>query len=923
MANVVEVKIRGIDEISRVFQSITKTADKSFSSIESAIESIPDPDINASQIVGQLDNIEKNVNEVEGAIESIPDPKISGSKAEKGLGRIEGTAKQVENAVKSIPDPKIDGNKASKELDKVKDKVENLKDAIGEINFESVAGAMVAGGGIAGAIEKSLDLSSLETQIDVTFNVPPKSVESIKKAVKGIQSYGLDAEEALEGVRRQFALNANASDEANMKIIKGAGAIASAYSEIDFTELIQETNEIASELNVGNEEALGLVNSLLKVGFPPGELDIIAEYGQQLTRAGYSAEEIQAIMAAGVEKGTWNIDNLLDGLKEGRIRLAEFGQEVDDTTKDLLKGTGISAKQLQQWGQAIAGGGEKGKQAMVEVAKALSNVDDETTKNLLGVQFFGTMWEDQGENIIETLLNAENATVSLKEGTEAVNNTVQAMDNSPAVKMRQAFTDINSALSPLYNGISDVVSKVASWASENPKLASTIVAVLSVLGILMGLFFAIAPIITTVTALVGVMGAGFSAIAAPVLIAIGVIGALIAIGVTVVSNWESIMERLSQIWKSIETVAVSTFTAIGNFFAMIWGSIKNNTSTVWNTITSFFSVVWNQIKSVFTTTLNVIKTFISTVFSNVKNTISTIWNTIKNVFQTVWNTIKNIVQTSINAVRNVINTVLNVIKNIITSIWNGIKSVTSSVWNIILNVIRTVTNGLRSVINSVFNTIKSVITSIWNSIRSITSSVWNGIKGAISGVVNGIRSAVTNGFNSVKSGVINVWNKIKSRTSSIWNGIKNAVKAPINTIIGFINGMINAINRVQIKIPKIPDWVPVIGGKGGNTIGFNIPNIPQLATGGVVSEPTLAIVGDAGRGNPEIVAPKKMIRSIVGDELRKIIGDTNSDQKGENSPIEVIVPVYLDSREIARATAPYIDRELGVIRRNVSRANGG
>src|SRR5690606_3472261 len=135
--------------------------------------------------------------EVEGAIESIPDPKISGSKAEKGLGRIEGTAKQVENAVKSIPDPKIDGNKASKELDKVKDKVENLKDAIGEINFESVAGAMVAGGGIAGAIEKSLDLSSLETQIDVTFNVPPKSVESIKKAVKGIQSYGLDAEEAL------------------------------------------------------------------------------------------------------------------------------------------------------------------------------------------------------------------------------------------------------------------------------------------------------------------------------------------------------------------------------------------------------------------------------------------------------------------------------------------------------------------------------------------------------------------------------------------------------------------------------------------------------------------------------------------------------------------------------------------------------
>ena len=42
------------------------------------------------------------------------------------------------------------------------------------------------------------------------------------------------------------------------------------------------------------------------MGFPPEQLDIIAEYGGQLTRAGYTAEEVQAIMAAGVDTGTWN-----------------------------------------------------------------------------------------------------------------------------------------------------------------------------------------------------------------------------------------------------------------------------------------------------------------------------------------------------------------------------------------------------------------------------------------------------------------------------------------------------------------------------------------------------------------------------------------------------------------------------------------
>ena len=91
----------------------------------------------------------------------------------------------------------------------------------------------------------------------------------------------MEGQEALEGVRRQWALNADASDEANTRIVKGAAAITKAYAGIDFVELIQEINEISRELNITNEEALGLVNSLLKIGFPPEQLDIIAEYGQQ------------------------------------------------------------------------------------------------------------------------------------------------------------------------------------------------------------------------------------------------------------------------------------------------------------------------------------------------------------------------------------------------------------------------------------------------------------------------------------------------------------------------------------------------------------------------------------------------------------------------------------------------------------------
>lgn len=270
------------------------------------------------------------------------------------------------------------------EAGRTEKKFEGLK-----IGLENVIGGLAAGGGIATAIEKALDMSKLKTKIDISFDVPDSSKKSVEEAVRGITAYGLDAEESLAGVRRQWALNKNVSDEANAAVVKGAAAISQSYEGLDFTEVIQEVNEIGNELGINEDNALGLTNALLKIGFPTEQLDIIAEYGGQLTRAGYSAEEVQAIMEAGVETGTWNIDNLLDGLKEGRIKAAEFGQGVDKAMTEALKGTNISAEQLQKWGQSVAKGGKEGSAAMSEIAAALANVEDKTKRNELGVKLFG------------------------------------------------------------------------------------------------------------------------------------------------------------------------------------------------------------------------------------------------------------------------------------------------------------------------------------------------------------------------------------------------------------------------------------------------------------------------------------------------------------------------------------------------------
>ncbi len=256
-----------------------------------------------NRLVNAIKNGTASSRQLEQAIEIVGREALG---AEADIGKLQQALRSVDDG-NSIQNIRNDLNQLSQEAEEASESVKGLG-----VELENVLGGIVAGGGIQEVIGQALDMSELKTKIDITFDVPESSKKSVEDAVRTVIAYGGDAEEALEGVRRQWALNKDASDAANTEIIKGAANIASSYSQIDFTELIQETNEIGSELNISNKEALGLVNSLLKIGFPPEQLDIIAEYGQQLRRVGYTAQEVQSIMASAASQKSWNIDNLLD-----------------------------------------------------------------------------------------------------------------------------------------------------------------------------------------------------------------------------------------------------------------------------------------------------------------------------------------------------------------------------------------------------------------------------------------------------------------------------------------------------------------------------------------------------------------------------------------------------------------------------------
>jgi hypothetical protein len=103
--------------------------------------------------------------------------------------------------------------------------------------------------------------------------------------------------------------------------------------------------------------------------------------------------------------------------------------------------------------------------------------------------------------------------------------------------------------------------------------------------------------------------------------------------------------------------------------------------------------------------------------------------------------------------------------------------------------------------------------------------------------IDGVAAIATGLFDGMKTG---------------FKVVVDVIRGYIETLVGFYKGLFNGIadiwnNTVGKLSFKIPGWVPGIGGKG-----FEVPNIPKLAEGGIVTSPTIAMIGERG---PEAVVP--------------------------------------------------------------------
>ena len=176
-------------------------------------------------------------------------------------------------------------------------------------------------------------------------------------------------------------------------------------------------------------------------------------------------------------------------------------------------------------------------------------------------------------------------------------------------------------------------------------------------------------------------------------------------------------------------------------------------------------------------------------------------------------------------------------------------------WDSVVKFITKIWNGFIGWITGVLKGFVGWWNGLWKGLFGFVSDVWNGFVGWIKGVWNGFVGWIMDGIKAYSSFWLGIWKGIGDVFKNVWNGIADFGKGVWNGIVGFVKG---GVNGVLHAINGIIDGINGVAALG-KAIGINVKlsHIPYLADGGVVTGPTIAMIGEAG---PEAVIPLSRAR---------------------------------------------------------------
>ena len=210
-------------------------------------------------------------------------------------------------------------------------------------------------------------------------------------------------------------------------------------------------------------------------------------------------------------------------------------------------------------------------------------------------------------------------------------------------------------------------------------------------------------------------------------------------------------------------------------------------------------------------------------------------------------------------------------RNNVMNIWNTLSS-------FFMNYILPMFMGFLNYWVGIFRTAFAVVTGIIKGLLNNATAIISGLIGVFSGILTYLQGVFTGNWRQA-------WEGIKKIFTSIVDSIKSIFSGAIDWISSKISGLVNMVTSIPDKIQGIK-----------NSIGNISLKIPGFATGGIVTGPTLAMVGE-GR-SAEAIIPLDKLPRLMAEAMRGTgtgVNLTIYTQELDSQKMEQIVR-YVDKR---------------------------